>query len=186
MELDPKRFYRFLAPRPTVIVTTVDKEKNINAAPFSFVMPVSMDPPLIAIALGHKKDTLRNIKETREFVVNVPPEEILNKLWICSKSYPRGANELKEAGLTEVPSEKVLAPLIGECIAWFECLVEHEKELGDHVLIIGRVINAIVKDEIVGEDGDIDLKKARTLMHLGGSKFAVAERKIIAKEENEE
>lgn len=183
MELETKRFYKFLAPRPTVIVTTIDREKNINAAPFSFVMPVSMDPPLLAVALGHKRDTLRNIRDTREFVVNVPPEEILNELWVCSKSHPRGGNELEAAGLMAVDSEKVLAPCIRECIAWFECLMENEQELGDHVLVVGRVVHAMVKNYIVGEDGSIDLKKAKVLMHIGGSKFAVAEKEITVKGE---
>ena len=182
MELDTKRFYKFLAPRPTVLVTSIDKEKRINAAPFSFVMPVSMNPPLLVVAMGHKRDTLKNIRESREFVINIPPEGILNNLWMCSKNHPPGENELEAAGLTAVDSKKVLTPCIRECVIWFECLLEHELEMGDHVLVAGRVVHVMVKDDIVGKGGDINLKKAKILMHIAGPKFTVARTEKTAKD----
>ena len=61
--------------------------------------------------------------------------------------------------------------------------MENEQELGDHVLVVGRVVHAMVRNDIVREDGNMDLKKAKILMHIGGSKFAVAEKEITAKEE---
>jgi flavin reductase (DIM6/NTAB) family NADH-FMN oxidoreductase RutF len=70
-EIDNKNAYRILAPRPTIIVTTVNKGGEVNAAPFSFTMPVSMNPPLIAFASVTTHHTYRNIKETGEFVVNI-------------------------------------------------------------------------------------------------------------------
>lgn len=71
-EIDNKSAYRILAPRPTIIVTTVNRKGEVNAAPFSFTMPVSMDPPLIAFASVTSHHTYKNIKETGEFVVNIP------------------------------------------------------------------------------------------------------------------
>jgi flavin reductase (DIM6/NTAB) family NADH-FMN oxidoreductase RutF len=179
MELEPKKFYKFLSPRPTVLLTTVDHEKNVKASPFSFVMPVSIEPPLLAVSIGAKQDTLSNIHANREFVVNVPPESILDKFWACSQEHSPGTNPVKMAGLTPVPSSKVLAPSVGECTAWFECLLEFERQMGDHVLVVGNVVNLTVKDEIIGKDGNIDLTKAASLMHISGPKFAVAEREII-------
>ena len=182
MELETKRFYRFLAPRPTAIITTIDEEKKINAAPFSFIMPVSMNPPLLAVAIGNKRDILTNIRDSREFVVNIPPEEMLSELWACSKRQFRSDEDLEAVGLMTVDSEKVLAPCIRECIIWFECLLENEMEMGDHILVIGRVVHAEVKDSIVGKEGNIDLKKAKVLMHISGPKFTVARKEITAKE----
>jgi flavin reductase (DIM6/NTAB) family NADH-FMN oxidoreductase RutF len=181
MELEPKKFYRFLSPRPAVLLTTIDGDKNINAAPFSFVMPVSMDPPLLAIAIGTKQSTLSDIRNTREFVVNVPPESIIDRFWACSQERTQGIDQLRKTGLTEVPSAKVLAPSVGECNVWFECFLEFEKELGDHVVVVGRVVNLTVKDEVLGKDGNLDLKKAASIMHISGQKFAVAEREITPK-----
>jgi flavin reductase (DIM6/NTAB) family NADH-FMN oxidoreductase RutF len=181
MELEPKKFYRFLSPRPAVLLTTIDRDKNVNAAPFSFVMPVSMDPPLLAVSIGVKQITMSDIRDTREFVVNVPPEGILDKFWACSQERTPGMDQLRKVGFTEVPSAKVLAPSVGECTVWFECFLEFEKELGDHVLVVGRVVNLTVKDEVIGKDGNIDMKKAASLMHVSGQKFAVAEREVTPK-----
>ena len=178
MKIDTKRFYRVLAPRPAVLISTVDGKGKVNAAPFSFVMPVSMNPPLLAFSAGHDRDTLANIMETGEFVVNIPPEEILDKLWICSKGFPRGVNELGEAGLTAKESERVKPPHVEECIAWLECKLEFEKDAGDHVIVVGKVLDAGVREGILKENGNLDVKKARALMHLGGTEFAVAERAV--------
>jgi flavin reductase (DIM6/NTAB) family NADH-FMN oxidoreductase RutF len=182
MELEPKKFYRFLSPRPAVLVTSIDKDKNINAAPFSFVMPVSIDPPLLAVSIGVKQSTLTDIRDTREFVVNIPTESTLDKFWACSQERNAEMDQLKKAGFTEVPSAKVLAPSVGECTVWFECFLEFEKEMGDHVLIVGRVMNLTVKDEVIGKDGNLDLLKAASLMHMSGPKFAIAEREVRPKQ----
>ncbi len=180
MELEPKKFYRFLSPRPAILLTTVDLEKNVNAAPFSFVMPVSVNPPLLAVSMGAEQNTLSDIRATREFVVNVPSETILDRFWACSQQHPPGTDPLSLAGLTQVPSSKVLAPSVAECIVCFECFLDFEKQMGDHVLIVGSVVNLRVKDEVVGKDGNIDMKKAASLMHISGQKFTVAERELAS------
>lgn len=177
MELTGGQFYRALAPRLTVLVTTIDGEGNSNAAPFSFVMPVSVNPPLVAIASAHQRHTLANIRETKNFVLNVPPEDICQALWECSKAYPKGVSEIKESGLTEVSSKEVKAPRISECIGWFECELEWEKEAGDHVVIVGRVVKAEVKEELFKE-GHFDFAAAKPLMHITGKNFAIAEREV--------
>jgi len=176
MHLDVENFYKVLAPRPVVLVSTVDSEGRVNAAPFSFVMPVSMNPPLVAFASGHDRDTLVNIRETKEFVVNIPPKEILENLWVCGNRFPRGVNEIEKSDLAEEKSQAVKAPRIRECIAWFECKLESEVDAGDHVIVIGKVINAEVKDSLIGENGNLDIKKAGVLMHVGGREFAIYEK----------
>ena len=179
MELNPSQFYKAMAPRLTVLVTTVDREGRINAAPFSFVSPVSMDPPLVMVSSGHGKDTLKNVRDTGEFVLNIPTEEILNQLCSCGKKVPPEINELDEAGLTAEDSSVVKPPRVKECIAWFECGLEQEHEAGDHVLLIGRVLKAEVKDGLL-KDGNLDVEKAKVLQHIGGTKFAVPERAVNA------
>ncbi len=127
MEVKPSDFYKILAPRITGLVTTIDSKGNGNAAPFSFLMPISFQPPFLAFACGHGKDTLLNCRETKEFVVNLPSEEILQQVWKCSEKFPRGVNELEKANLTEKKSKKVKVPRVKECFAWFECKFEFEK-----------------------------------------------------------
>jgi len=175
MELQGHEFYRFMAPRLTLLVSTCDKEGNPNAAPFSFVMPVSINPPLAAISTAHKRHTLANIRETGQFVLNLPIESIIEKLHVCSDPFDKGVNEIKEAGLTEMKSVVVKPPRVEECAAWFECELEWEKEAGDHVIVIGKIVKAEVKDEFM-KDGAFDLAGAKPLLHVTGTNFALAER----------
>jgi len=180
MKLELKKFYKALAPRLVVLVSTVDKDGNVNAAPFSFVMPVSIDPPLVAFAAAHERNTLANIRETMEFVINLPPEEILEKLWVCAKKFPKSTNEIEKSGLTEIPSEKVKPPRIEECVAWFECKLVNESEVGDHVVLLGEVLTAEVKEGIIDKKGNLDIYSVNVLLHLGGSEFAVSRRMVSA------
>lgn len=186
MELDPKKFYRFLGPRGTVLVTTASKDGTIRASPVSFAMPVSIDPPMIAISLSLKTPILESIKETRQFAVNVPTVDIIDRVMACSKGSSEDVNQIRKACLTEMPSLKLMSPLVGECVAWFECLSEFYKEMGDHALVVGSIAYATVKDDIVGKDGNIILEKAKIPLHLGGSKFAIAEKEISVKDESKQ
>lgn len=176
MEVDVKSFYKILAPRISALITTVDSDGRVNAAPFSFLMPVSMDPPFLAFACGHGKDTLLNVRETKEFVVNLPPKNILKKLYICNERFPREVNELEKANLTPEKSKEVKPPRIKECFAWLECKLEFEREDGDHVLLVGRVITTEIKDDFLNEDGSMDVAKTKLLLHISGKEFMVAER----------
>lgn len=179
MELNLAAFYRIMAPRPAVLVTTVNKDGISNAAPFSFIMPISVDPPYLAIASQPKHHTMTNIKETGQFVINVMPEETVDKLYACSQKLPEGVSEIEESALTEKPSAQVKAPAIEEAIGFFECQLEWEKVVGDHVLIVGKVLRAFVKDEFVKE-GRPNIIDAKPLMHVSGKEFAIAEKTLRA------
>jgi len=172
--LDSNSAYRILAPRPTIIVTTINSKNEVNAAPFSFTMPVSMDPPLIAFASVPSHDTYRNISEIEEFVVNIPHEDILEKLWVTGEKFPYGVNEIEEAGLTQIPSESVAPPKIEECIGHLECKVEWIKEAGDHNLIVGRVVSTQIRKNAL-KDGLLNVEKIKPVLHLGGVDFVVGD-----------
>jgi len=171
MKLKTELWYKVLAPRPAVLVSTVSKKGISNVAPFSFVMPASMEPPILAFASDPEHDTVRNIKETKDFVVNIPSKKILKNLWICAEEFDYGVSEFEKASLTEEKSQKVKSPRVKECIAFFECKLRDLIETGDHVLILGEVLVAEVKDEFYKKGYDI--KKANPLLHIGGVKFTI-------------
>jgi len=173
-KIDSKNAYRILAPRPTIIVTTISSKDRVNAAPFSFTMPVSMDPPLVAFASVPTHDTYRNLVERDEFVVNIPTEEILEKLWITGEKFPYGVNEIEKAGLTQISSKEVTPPKIEECVAHLECRVQWIKEAGDHNIIVGKVIHADVKENSMKE-GLLNVEKIKPVLHLGGVDFVVGD-----------
>ncbi|KPJ68562.1 hypothetical protein AMJ44_06335 [candidate division WOR-1 bacterium DG_54_3] len=179
MRLDPSKWYKILAPRPVILVSTVNQQGASNAAPFSFVMPVSMEPPLIAFASDPEHDTVRNILQTKNFVVNIPGRKILKQLWICKKEFPYGVSEIKKAKLTEEKSKKVKSPRIRECVAQFECKLFRKERAGDHLLIIGRVLEARVDDRFFRK-GKYQLAQANPLLHIGAEEFGLLGRIVKA------
>ncbi|MEE8471017.1 MAG: flavin reductase family protein [Dehalococcoidia bacterium] len=181
MEIKPSGFYEILSPRCTVLISTVDGDGKANAAPFSFVTPVSSSPPLVLFAAAPARHTLANVRETGDFVLNIVSEELLDNLWVCSKAFPKGVSEIKEAGLSERKSKLVKSPSIAECVGWIECQLEFEKEAGDHFLVVGRVVNTECRDEFM-KDGEFDVAKAKPVMHIRGKRFVAAERIVRAKD----
>lgn len=172
--LDVESFYRVLAPRPTIIVTTMSKKGEVNAAPFSFTMPVSVDPPLIAVASVPRHHTYQNLEETQEFVVNIPTADILNELWITGEKFPKGVSEIEKAGLTQMDSSEVSPPWIKECLAHMECKVEFTRECGDHQLVVGHVLKVGIQEDALKE-GLLDVESAKPILHLGGKDFVVGD-----------
>ncbi|MBI4294674.1 MAG: flavin reductase family protein [Chloroflexi bacterium] len=180
MQLDFNDFYEIVSPRCTVLVSTIDAQGRPNAAPFSFVTPVSASPPLILIVSVATRHTLANIRETGEFVLNLVSEALLEPVMICSKPFARGVNEIKEAGLTEKPSRVVKVPSIAECFGWIECRLAFEHVVGDRALVVGNVVNAEAKDETL-IDGRLDIARVKPLLHIRGRRYVVGERAVEAR-----
>ena len=173
-KLDTEDYYGFIAPRPTVCVSTIDDEGNPNLAPYSFVTPVAFDPPLLAISSGYEKNTLQNARNTKEFVI-VP----LTKNWMekgvkTEVSLPREKSEFEAVGLTEKEAYKVApyhvaeAPVNIECEYWDECSGE------DHSLLIGKVIHISAKDEAI-KNGRLNLEEFGSVCHIVGEEFSVVD-----------
>ncbi len=166
--------HRILTPRPTIIITTVDSTGNINAAPFSFTMPISIDPPIVAFASIPEHHTTKNIEENPEFVMNIIPVEIIDKMWITAEKIPRGENELERAGLHWIPSEVVSPPRIVEAVAHIECELLRVNEIGDHNLIVGSVVHVSVRKNSI-KKGLLDVKKVKPIMHVGDREFVIGD-----------
>lgn len=165
--------YKLLAPRLVWLITTVDKKGRINAAPFSFVTPVEFDPPLVSFACGCEHHTYKNIVETGQFVINIPPASLKKQVLICGKAWPAGVNELEKAELKWAKAQKVKPPLVSDCPINLECVLKEIKEGKDHCIILGQVVEVHFKKEIF--NGKVNLKNFKPLMHLGGTDFATAE-----------
>ena len=165
-------FYRLLIPRLTIIVTTVDEEGRDNAAPFSFVMPVSFEPPLVSFACVPRWHTYINIKSRFEFVINIPTREMVESIVICGKSFSRGISEIEEASLTRMSSKEVVPPRIKEAAAWLECCLSEDVPAGDHHIIIGKVLLAEVKDEFWTGDR-LNVEEVLNPLHISGNLFSV-------------
>lgn len=156
--------YRLLvglvAPRPIALITSIDENGGLNAAPFSAYNYLCVDPPIIGIGVTNKphepyapKDTARNIRRTGEFVVNVVTEDIAEKMNICAIDIPAELSEVDVAGFTTVPSEKVKVPRIAEAHAAMECREFTTMEIGNSRIILGRVVSMYIEDQFVDAEG---------------------------------
>jgi flavin reductase (DIM6/NTAB) family NADH-FMN oxidoreductase RutF len=179
-ELDPQSVYKLLigsvVPRPIAWTSTVSTEGVRNLAPFSFFTVASRHPPMLCISVGPRldrniptKDTLDNIEETREFVVNIVSLALSNTMYESSKNHPPEADEFEKAGLTPAACEVVGAPRVEEAGVSMECLLDRVLPLGSDHLVIGRMVRFHVKDELYGETGRIDVVGLDPLGRLAGN-----------------
>jgi len=171
MELDLEgpfadRAYALLAslvtPRPIALVTTISPDGKVNAAPFSFFNLLGANPPILAFAPsdrdnGTPKDTARNIRLTRQFVVNLVDEAIAEAMNKCAASLPYGENELIPAGLRAAPSSAVKPPRVLESPASLECQEWGTLLIGGNRVVIGLVKRLHLRDDLF----DADKKRVR-------------------------
>jgi flavin reductase (DIM6/NTAB) family NADH-FMN oxidoreductase RutF len=172
--------YRFLisvvVPRPIAFISTVSAEGQLNVAPFSYFNAITSRPPLLGISIslreGDPKDTLRNIRDTGEFVINVVSEELASRMVETSGEWPREVNEFELTRLTPVASELVKPPRVGESPVALECRLYREIELGDSAFVVGEMIRAHVSDDMLTE-GRVDVAKLRPVGRLGGDGYSI-------------
>ncbi len=165
-------FHRLVSPRVTALVTTVDEKGREDVSSFSWITPVSFDPPLIALAIGPNKHSYWNITRINEFVVNIPTEKMLEKVWIAGSPWDPKESKIEKAKLKTAPSEKVRPPRLTECPINIECIVESAKKAGDHVIVIGKVVHVHVKEDYLDERGNPKVDVIRPPLHIADNIFA--------------
>jgi flavin reductase (DIM6/NTAB) family NADH-FMN oxidoreductase RutF len=165
-----------VVPRPIALVTTVDPEGRINAAPFSFFNCLSADPPILALGVENHpdmsfKDTARNVRLTEVFTVNIVSYAIAEAMHVCSAPFPAGQDELQAAGLTAMPGSVVASPWIKEAPASFECRRHVTLELGkSRQIILGEIVFAHYQSDVIdAERMRIDPAKLDAIARLGGN-----------------
>jgi flavin reductase (DIM6/NTAB) family NADH-FMN oxidoreductase RutF len=158
----PREIYNLLiglvAPRPIALITSMDENGGLNAAPFSAYNYLCTDPPIVGIGVANRavdqpKDTARNILRTGEFVVNVVTEDLAHQMNICATDFPSEISELEMANLKTAPSTVVKVPRIATAHAALECREHTTLEIGRSRIILGRVLSIFVEDEYVDPAG---------------------------------
>src|SRR3712207_6575624 len=149
-----------IVPRPIAFVSTVSRGGIRNLAPFSFFTACSANPPIVVFAPmvrgsdGLQKDTLNNVRETGEFVVNIVSEDFVEKMNLCSAEYPPDIDEWEKSGLTPIPSECVKPERVAESRFHMECklsqIIEVSTEPLGGNLVLGEVLRFHVADELFG------------------------------------
>ncbi|HVP16133.1 MAG TPA: flavin reductase family protein [candidate division Zixibacteria bacterium] len=169
--------YKLLHPMHTVLVTSVGKTGKPNIITLAWAMPTSINPPLVAISVSPRRYSHTLIEETKEFVVNIPTLDILDKTVLCGTTSGRNHDKFKETGLTPLPGKKVKAPLIDECVGHLECKLYSQFKAGDHTIFVGEIVDAHADKRTFTDT--YDLKRTRMIFHLGGDKYSTLESKIF-------
>ena len=190
MEFDPQSLtpgamYGFMigviVPRPIAFVSTVGNGGAFNVAPFSYFNAITNRPPLVGISInrrrGELKDTLQNIQETGDFVVNVVNEALLERVVKTSGEWPKEVDEFQLTGLNPVKSDVVRSPRVGESPVSMECRLHRIVELGDSFFTVGEIVRVHVADEVL-TDGRVDLAKLKPAGRLGGDGYSIV-REVI-------
>ena len=178
--ISPALMYRYMigmvVPRPIAFISTVSLDGAKNLAPFSYFNAISSTPPLVGVTFsdraGDPKDTLRNIRDTGEFVVNLVTETLLEPMVRTSGEWPRDTDEFRIAGLTPEPARRVRAPRVAESPVQLECKLYREIPLGNAFFIVGEVLMAEVRDDVM-TDGRVDPLKLMPVGRLGGESYSL-------------
>jgi flavin reductase (DIM6/NTAB) family NADH-FMN oxidoreductase RutF len=158
-KIPPREGYKLLVstvtPRPIAWITSLNSHGHLNAAPFSFFNVFAGDPAVVGIGIGshepgRAKDTRRNIRDTKEFVVNLVSEEMAEAMNITAIEFEPEVNEIDEAELETAPSIHVKPPRIAASPVSMECALMQIVDLGEHNgLVLGRVLAMHVRDDLV-------------------------------------
>jgi len=160
----------WLFPKLITIITTLDRQGRVNAAPYSHIMQYDVMPknPRMIIGFRQTSHTFRNIVETGEFVVNCPTADFLDDMMTTARFWPDGVNELEHTSFTPIPSKKVRPPSIAECPQIAECTVEQIVRLEKSSGIVVAHIEALVFDEeLIDMDRDERIRAMNLPVGLG-------------------
>lgn len=176
-------FGQLVIPRPIGWISTVGADGSANLAPFSFFNAVAYRPPQVMFAttgphrLGGPKDSLRNVRETGEFVFNLATWPLREAVNLSSTPAPAGVDEFEVAGLTKAPARVVGAPLVAESPVHLECRLVTTVELptpdpdDPNTVVFGEVVGIHVADDAIVERS-IDVLRLDPIGRLGYNQYA--------------
>ena len=188
-ELAPKQNYKFLtgavSPRPIAWITTQSKNSGVvNLAPFSFFTVVSSDLPYVLIATtrkdGQKKDTARNLSQTKEGVIHIVDENVLHQMNETAANLKPDESELSLSNLTTIKSQSVTPPGLSDPLIRLEVTLQQEISLSDDTgtivsdLFILKVLDYYFSEKIFDDDKEYILsEKLRPVARLAGNNYAL-------------
>jgi flavin reductase (DIM6/NTAB) family NADH-FMN oxidoreductase RutF len=180
--VDKEIAHRLLAGGPVVLVATRYGERaNVMAA--SWITPISMSPPLLAVSVHKGSLTHEYIERSGEFTVNVPGRALLHRVRDSGMiSGNDVAEKLRQVGLEPLAAESLDTPILRGCLGYLECSVQEAYDAGeDHTLFVAEVVAAQAEDEAFDETWLLpEEEEAKPLHHLGGNTYAVLDKLILA------
>lgn len=169
MKKSVEPFYYLLHPRPVVLICCGNEKTNVMAC--SWIMPVSEEPPMIAISIWKESYTHELIEKQGEFTVNIPSLNLIKQVWIAGTKSGRDADKISLTSLKISPSKKLKTPIVEDCIGHLECRLNTSISAGECTIFIANVLEAYAEEELI--EKNIWREKANLLLHSGGKNFAI-------------
>jgi flavin reductase (DIM6/NTAB) family NADH-FMN oxidoreductase RutF len=174
-------FKAIVAPRPIGWISTISAKGEINLAPYSYFNGVNSRPPMVMFASEGRKDSVRNIEETGEFVCNLATWDLREAMNATSAPLPHGVNEMERAALAAAPSVLVKPPRVAAAPCALECklvrivpLQTHEGRPVDSHVVFGEVVGVHIDDRYL-VNGVLDTAALRPIARCGYDQYAVVE-----------
>jgi len=184
-DLEQSAIYKLLTgiviPRPIGWISTICEDGIHNLAPFSYFNAVGDDPPHVMFSTVHSnisnKDTLNNVLTTKQFVVNMVTEDLVEQMNMTSQPIPANESEFELAGLTPIESILVLPPRVKECKITMECEMVHHYKLensktGGATIVIGKIVLFHIDESVLLDNYKINLETYKPIARLAGSNYS--------------
>ncbi|WP_137873545.1 flavin reductase family protein [Rhodococcus sp. Q] len=176
-EVSTNRMYALLTasvvPRPIAWVSTCAVDGTANLAPYSFFTVASVSPAVVQFTSVTRKDSLRNIEATGEFVVNLASAPLIDRVNATSALFPSDVDEFAAVGLTAEPSSLVVPPRVAESPVAIECGLHRVIEVGNSFVVMGEVRAIAVRPECLAEDGLPEFAAIAPLSRLGRTEWGL-------------
>jgi flavin reductase (DIM6/NTAB) family NADH-FMN oxidoreductase RutF len=177
LDIPSAKAYRLIYPRPVVLVSCINPETGKpNIITIAWEVPLSINPPMVGILVATRRYSHELIERAKEFVINIPTIEILDKAIKCGKVSGRRHDKFAEFGLTPRPGKVIRTPGIEECVAHIECKLVNQVTTGDHTLFIGEAVAAYA-DEGAFDGNFIDIERVQNIYQVGGDVFTTLSKK---------
>lgn len=162
-----------LNPVPSVLITSQNKEEKTNVFTVGWIGTACTKPPMITAAIRPERLSYEYIKETGEFVVNLPSKDMVRTVDFCGVRSGKNIDKIEHCNLTLEQSEKVKVPSIKQCPVSLECKVKTITPLGSHDLFLAEVLAIHVEENLLDENGKIHLEKANLICYSHGEYFSL-------------
>lgn len=157
-----------LSPVPAVMVTCHGKEGRPNIITVCWAGTICSEPPMLSISVRPERHSFNLIRETGEFVVNIPDRRIARETDLCGVISGREHDKFHETGLTQGRGETVNVPIIMECPINIECKIDREIELGSHTMFIANIVGIQVSEHLIDAQGRLLTEKAALVSYAHG------------------
>lgn len=163
-----------LFPVPAVLVSCGEAEGwKPNLITIAWAGTVCTNPPMLSISIRPERHSYSIIKQTKEFVVNLPTIKEAKATDWCGVVSGRDHDKFEKTGLTPAPALKVKCPIVQECPVNIECKVRQTIELGSHVMFIAEVVGVQVSENLVDAKGKLLLEQAGLIAYVHGAYVAL-------------